>query len=122
MIEHILPEPWAGDLPFSSLMIRRIKKKCRGQGCLFGEGYTQLFPNGRLSIQEGFLYEEPDLLGFPFRKLRVPLMVYEALEEFECQMDIGFGIWKRVRKRIVLTMMQDRKVDAFILGKALWKL
>ena len=52
----------------------------------------------------------------------MPLMVYEALEEFEGQMDIGFGIWRRVRKRIVLTMMQDRKVDKFLLGKAIWKL
>lgn len=122
MVEHILPEPWAADLPFSSLIKRRIKKKCRGQGCLFGEGYTRLFPDGRLSIQEGFIYEEPDLLGYPFRKLRVPLMVYEALEEFEDQMDIGFGIWRRVRKRLALNMMKDRKVETLILGQAAWKL
>jgi len=122
MINHTLPQPWGEVLPFGPIMKNRINKKCKGHGCLFGEGYTRLFPNGRLSIQEGYSFEEPDLLGFPFRKLFVPLMVFEALEEFEWQMDIGFGTWKRVRKHIALIMMQQRKVKPLILGNAAWKL
>lgn len=122
MIEHTLPQPWSNKLPFGIIMKGRISKKCRGAGCLFGEGFTKLFPDGRLSIREGYRFEEPDLLGFPFRKLFVPLMVFEALEEFEVGLDLDFGTWKRVRKNIALSLMHDRKVDKLILGNALWNL
>lgn len=122
MIEHILPEDWSGKIPFGFLTLKTISSLCQEKGCIVGGKYTILFPDGRLSIQQGFYFRRPHFLIVPERKIYIPSMVYAALDEFSKVLPSKAYIWKRVRKQVFLRMMLDRKVNFMTIAYINWKL
>jgi hypothetical protein len=122
MIEHVLPDDWSDKLPFGSLTLRTLGNLCRETGCIAGGKYTILFPDGRLRIQKGFTFQRPYFLIVPERKMYVPCMVYSALAEFSTVLPFRSHIWNRIRKKLFLRMMMDRKVNFMTIGYIDWKL
>jgi len=122
MIEHILPEDWSDKLPFGTLTLRTLCRKCMGKGCIKGGEHSTLFPDGRLKIKQGFYFQRPHFLIVPERKIYVPSMVYAALDEFSYVLPFREYIWKHVRKKLFIRMMLDRKVNFMTIGYINWKL
>ena len=122
MISHTLGEDWSNRIPFGALTLRTISSLCGEKGCIAGGRYTILFPDGRLSIQQGFYFQRPPFFIVPEWKIFAPSMVYAALDEFTAVLPFRDYIWQRVRKQLFLRMMIDQKVNFMTIGYLDWKL
>ncbi len=122
MISHTLGEDWSNKIPFGTLTLRTVSSLCKEKGCIAGGRYTILFPDGRLSIKRGFCFQRPPFFIVPEWKIFTPSMVYSALDEFTEVLPFRNYIWQQVRKKILLRMLIDKKVNFMTIGYLDWKL
>jgi len=124
MITHKLPHDYSVVLPFGRITLRSISRVCKGQNRQLleaGNGII-LFPDGRLSVKQGFVFKLPKFFLVPDRKVYVPSMVYDALDEFGSLMPYRDFIWNHVRKKVFITMMKTRRVNFLTIQYVRWKL
>ena len=122
MIEHILQEDWGGKLPFGRITLGTVSRVCRGKGCVSVGSYATLFPDGRLKVKAGFKFRRLNFLIVPEKKIYIPSLVYSALDEFSCQLPFREFLWKHIRKKTFLLMMEEQKVNFMGLAYINWKL
>jgi len=122
MITHKLPQDYSVVLPFGRLTVQTLGRICKGKGFLEGGYHSLLFPDGRLSVKKGFVWDMPKFFLIPDRKIYIPSMVYAALDEFSVIIPARDFVWTYIRKRMFLKLMKLRKVNIFTLWYVEWKL
>jgi len=102
----ILPTGCRVNLPIPKYIAEHIFLECRGMGLMKREDSICLFPNGRLRINQGFIWEMPEVFYIERNKVYIPSMVYAALEKFK---DI---VPYRIRLDIFTQLLKMRNVNS----------